>query len=197
MKYDFVEIGTSNFETLIEKAGPETVGISIEPLKHYLEQLPNKPRVIKLNAAVIGEGVRGYTEIFYVPEHLVDSLKLPHWLKGCNSMGDYHIEHHKLGVTHLVERYKIDTIPISELFEEYDIEEPEMLKIDTEGADVDILMGFVKYLNTAHKNKRPRNIIFESNLLVSRGRVDQLIDQLANFKYKVMYSHHDTHVVLT
>lgn len=194
MKYDFVEIGTSNFETLIEKAGPETVGISIEPLKHYLEQLPNKPRVTKLNAAVIGDGVKGSTEIFYVPEPLVDSLKLPHWLKGCNSMGDYHIEHHKLGITNLVERYKIDTIPISELFEEYDIEEPEMLKIDTEGADIDILNGFVKYLHNKN-NRLPRKILFESNLLVPRLRVDKLIDDISQFGYRVVYSHHDTLIV--
>jgi hypothetical protein len=29
MHYNFIEIGTSNFDTLIEKAGEETVGISI------------------------------------------------------------------------------------------------------------------------------------------------------------------------
>lgn len=197
MKYEFVEIGTSNFETLIEKADNNTVGISIEPLKHYLDQLPDKPNVTKLNAAIIGEGVRGTTEIFYVPEHLVDSLNLPHWLKGCNSMGNYHIEHHKLGVTHLVQRYEIETVPIATLFEDYDIEMPEMLKIDTEGADVDILMGFVKYLKNTGTNRRPQTIVFESNLLVPRHRVDQLIDQLATLSYKVLYSHHDTHVVLT
>jgi hypothetical protein len=32
MKYDFIEIGTSNFDTLIEAADDTTVGLSIEPV---------------------------------------------------------------------------------------------------------------------------------------------------------------------
>jgi len=33
MKYDFVEIGTSDFDTLIEQATDTTRGISIEPVR--------------------------------------------------------------------------------------------------------------------------------------------------------------------
>ena len=45
MKYDFIEIGTSNFDTLIEAADDTTVGISIEPIGYYLDQLPDRARV--------------------------------------------------------------------------------------------------------------------------------------------------------
>ena len=46
----FIEVGTSDFDTLIQVAKPETAGISIEPIKYYLDRLPNPPNVIKMNS---------------------------------------------------------------------------------------------------------------------------------------------------
>ena len=48
MKYDFIEIGTSDFDTLIESTQGK-IGITIEPLLFYLENLPKNPSVIKVN----------------------------------------------------------------------------------------------------------------------------------------------------
>ena len=36
--YDFIEIGTSDFDTLIETSNDNTVGISIEPIKYYINR---------------------------------------------------------------------------------------------------------------------------------------------------------------
>jgi hypothetical protein len=44
MRYDFIEIGTSDFETLLQESSG--VGLSIEPLKFYLDNLPNKDNVM-------------------------------------------------------------------------------------------------------------------------------------------------------
>ena len=49
MKYDFIEIGTSDFDTLLETT-TNKIGISIEPLKYYLDSLPNNDKVIKVNS---------------------------------------------------------------------------------------------------------------------------------------------------
>lgn len=52
---DFIEIGTSNFNTILGLIHPEDLisGISIEPILSYLDDLPdNIPSVIKLNAAI-------------------------------------------------------------------------------------------------------------------------------------------------
>jgi len=48
MKYDFVEIGTSDFDTLIETATDATRGLSIEPVRYYLDRLPERAGVKKL-----------------------------------------------------------------------------------------------------------------------------------------------------
>ena len=45
--YNFIEIGTSNFDTLIEKANDDTMGISVDAVKYYIDQLPEKPNVKK------------------------------------------------------------------------------------------------------------------------------------------------------
>ena len=47
MHYNFVEIGTSDFDTLIEGADDEQVGLSIEPIAYYLNKLPDKKNVKK------------------------------------------------------------------------------------------------------------------------------------------------------
>jgi hypothetical protein len=41
MFYDYIEIGTSDFDTEIQKNDNRT-GLSIEAVKYYLEQLPEK-----------------------------------------------------------------------------------------------------------------------------------------------------------
>ena len=38
MRYDFIEIGTSDFDTLLQESQSE-IGLSIEPLKIYLDNL--------------------------------------------------------------------------------------------------------------------------------------------------------------
>jgi hypothetical protein len=42
--YDFVEIGTSNFDTLTENANEDTVGISVDIIKNYINKLPIKKK---------------------------------------------------------------------------------------------------------------------------------------------------------
>lgn len=43
MKYDFIEIGTSHFGTLLHGAEAGIRGIAVEPISEYLDQLPNLP----------------------------------------------------------------------------------------------------------------------------------------------------------
>jgi len=52
IRYNFIEVGTSDFMTLIQSADDQTVGLSIEPISEYLDRLPNKPKVQKVNAAL-------------------------------------------------------------------------------------------------------------------------------------------------
>jgi hypothetical protein len=86
--YDFIEIGTSDFNTLIQKATDSTVGLSVEPLADYLNRLPSKKRVTKVNVAVSDRS--GHLDIFYVPDAVRKQYALPSWMKGTNKVGAPH-----------------------------------------------------------------------------------------------------------
>lgn len=180
MKYDFIEIGTANFDTLIENATDETIGISIEPISYYLNQLPNKKNVKKLNLAISTDNEEKEAKIYYVPEQFIYQFRLPSWLSGCNSVNDYHPQHRKLQVEHLVVKEKIKCVPLQKIFEDFDVTELDLLKIDTEGSDCDILLSF------SNKNILPKKIIFEANILTSPIKIELVLEKFKNLGYKLI-----------
>lgn len=51
-KLDFIEIGTSDFDSLSHHADANTYGIALEPLPFYIERLPRHPNVKRIAAAI-------------------------------------------------------------------------------------------------------------------------------------------------
>lgn len=192
MKYDFIEIGTSNFDTLIERAGDETVGISIEPIKYYLDSLPNRPRVKKLYCAVSKNNQYETLPVYYVPESVVDANNMPQWLKGCNSVGSYHHLHHVNNITHLVQIDPVPCVPIGAIFDQNDVTELDYLKIDTEGTDCDILLHFFEYIKNKPQSCYPRKILFESNELAVPVQVELVKHKFVSIGYTVTQAGYDT-----
>jgi hypothetical protein len=181
MIYDFVEIGTSDFDTLIEFAKDDTVGLSIEPIGHYLDALPNKPNVKKIKVAVSLTNIEETVEVFYLPESVIKETGIPIWLKGCNCIGKYHLQHyHHHGVPgradllDLVAIDKVPSVPIGKLLDENNVTGIKYLKLDTEGADCDILEHYYEYLKTKPKSYYPLTIRFESNVLTPADRVEKI-----------------------
>lgn len=193
MLYSFIEIGTSCFETLIEEAGDDTVGLSIEPLKFYLDRLPNKPRVQKLNIAISPTDKFQILSLYYVTEDVIEKHGLPHWLRGCNSIGDYHPKHIELGVKHLVTVETVPCLPIGYVWDAYDVQCVERLKIDTEGMDAKIMLQLWSYLIKAGKHHQwPIQCEFESNSLVDFVEVAEVVRRYESVGYKVVRCGHDT-----
>jgi len=175
VKLDFLEIGTSNFRTLLETADNNVIGISVEPLSYYLDQLPNFKNLIKENVAIAFDDIEKYIEIYYIPENIIEEQKLPEWLKGCNSLSNYHPKHIELGVTDLVKVERVLQVPISKLLEKYNVTSINFLKIDTEGGDCDILLHFKNYLDTKDKTLYPKKIQFETNFLTPKEKIESVL----------------------
>ena len=192
MKYDFVEIGTSNFDTLIEAADDATVGLSIEPIWYYLDQLPDRASVIKLDAAVSRDGTFGQMGVYYVPERTIRARGLPDWLRGCNSVGDYHPKHVELAVRDLVQIDTVEIIPIGKIFDIYDVTELDYLKIDTEGADCDIMKQLYKFLKNQPILRYPARILFESNELAIPDEVETVKTLFVELGYYIVRAGYDT-----
>ena len=77
LNYDFIEIGTSNFDTLIQSSDDETLGISVDAVKYYIDNLPDKLNVKKINVGI--SDVNQVLDVYYIPENIINENKLPQW----------------------------------------------------------------------------------------------------------------------
>lgn len=183
MKYNFIEIGTSNFNTLIEAATEDTVGISIEPLKKYLDQLPNPKNVLKVNCAVSFDGSEDAIDFYYIDPSIIKDLNLKPFFRGCNSIGNYHPMHLKYNLQKYVSIEKVQQKTYKSIIQEYSVTELEYLKIDTEGGDC-------KIMEQVFANKElllPKKIKFETNSLADPIEVSKIITLFSTIGYVVSY----------
>lgn len=205
MKYDFIEIGTSDFDTLIQTCKNER-GLSIEPLKFYQDRLPNKPNVKKINSAISDEV--GEMPIFYIHENDIKKYKLPDWIRGCNSVGTLHqsldgkvkwvddilkrcLKPFNLQVKDIVRKEMVSVINWETLVKNENISSIDVLKIDTEGHDIIILNDYLKNC-VNNTNLYAKKIQFESNQLISEMEVDNMISKLESIGYKLIERGHET-----
>lgn len=193
---DFIEIGTSNFDTLLEKCSENEYGISVEPLKNYLDDLPEKRNVKKINCAVTHGKMTDFIDMYYIPKNKIKSNNLQEWFKGCNTIGKYHPLHIKHNVKHLVQIDKVPLVNISELLETENVRKVKFLKIDTEGHDVVILKGLYEYLTKKDKDYYPEKIKFESNEHTSFEKVTEIINLFVMLGYKLVSRGYDTFLSL-
>jgi FkbM family methyltransferase len=191
--YDFIEIGTSDFDTEIQK-NDSRVGLSIEPVKYYLERLPNRTRCKKLNMAI--SNYNGTGNVFFVNDTNIQKYKLPNWVRGCNTINSYHktvcnlLEKHKLPVEEVIDSYEIKIQTLDKVLLENKVEFVYYLKIDTEGHDVVILKKFCEdIVKNAHF---PHIILFESNELTSRKDLDEIIELYGQKGYDLIERGYNT-----
>lgn len=164
MILDFIEIGTSDFETLIENCENQT-GLSIDAVDLYLERLPNKPNVTKLNYAI--SNFTGEVEVFYVHPDDIEKNNLSWYLKGCNTIGEPHsVTLRELKEKNLENLLQINKVPVlswKDLIEKHNIEQVKLLKIDAEGHDIVIVRNILEGGHDVY----PETIVFEANELTS------------------------------
>lgn len=192
MDLDFLEIGTSNFDTCIQSCSDDQVGMSVEPIKAYLDDLPNKPNVKKIHAAITHNKPSNIMTIFYIPPEVVDKENLQQWFKGCNRIGNYHPLHIKHNVQKYVKIQETPLLNVDELLTHENIRSIKYLKIDTEGHDYVILNGFYDYLKNKSKEYYPKEILFESNEHTAKSNVDDTIKKLKSIGYEVVYRGYNT-----
>jgi len=195
MLYDFIEIGTSDFDTLLETCGPSEIGLSIEPISAYLDALPTKPNVKKINVAV--SNTNGDILINYIKPADIERYSLPDFVKGCNSVNFYHPTVVKIFLQHnipltLITSDTVRMIDYATLVQENNVTGCKYLKIDTEGHDCIILNNIIDFCTNGHEDLFPKKITFESNVLSAKKDVDLVIERFLQNGYKLIYRNHDT-----
>jgi hypothetical protein len=191
--YDFIEIGTSDFDTEIEK-NDNKVGISVEPIKYYLERLPNKQNCIKLNIGI--SNYVGTCVVNYLSEQTIQAHNFPCWVRGCNSVNSYHKTVTDLCISkgidiqQISEKDSVNVTTLCALMNDVSVDGVYFLKIDTEGHDTVILEKF--YEEVKNSTHLPHVIQFESNVLSSREAVNHIIRAFQNIGYDLIFNDHDT-----
>lgn len=185
--YDFIEIGTSDFDTIIQNSR-DKIGLSIEPIKYYLDRLPDKEGVKKIHCAVSFDDIERDSKVFYITPEDIAKNGLPDWIRGCNTLNKYHLQHEIYNAQDIVTVELVKEVPISKILIENKVRKIGTLKIDTEGGDCFILRNLKKYLITKTKSFYPKEIIFESNELTDEELVKQTIIDYEEIGYKLRYS---------
>jgi hypothetical protein len=190
---DFIEIGTSDFETEIQK-NDKKIGVSIEPIKYYLNRLPDKQDCIKLNMGI--SDYNGKCLVNYLSEETIMRYALPHWVRGCNSINTYHkvvsqlCKDKGINIENISQQDEVDVMTLYEIMTKLSINGLYFLKIDTEGHDTVILKKF--YEEIQNNIYLPHVIQFESNILSSSDDVNNIISLFSNKGYDLISKNTDT-----
>lgn len=192
--YDFIEIGTSNFDTLVEQSTDDTYGISIDAVKYYVDCLPPKKHVTMLNVGISNKS--GELDVYFIPEEIIVKHNLPDWFKGCNCIGDYHPLHKYHHVSHLCTIEKVKVITPAELFISNRVRGVKFLKIDTEGHDCIILKALFDFLCRCTVEFHPLQIKFETNEHSNVEEVDEIIHLYSQLGYLVKERGYDTIIAI-
>lgn len=187
--FNFIEIGTSDFNTEIEKASDETIGLSIEPLNEYLLRLPNKNKCQKINAAI--SNFNGFIDIYSISPENIAKYNIAEWIKGCNSVGkphktvEWYLSYHGLP-SNLIEAKIVPVLTFTDIINKYNVTGCDYLKIDTEGHDCVIVNDIIDSFKKGEHSILPKKLLFETNELTSNVDIDNTINRLIDIGYTLI-----------
>jgi len=193
--FDFVEIGTSDFDTILETASDTDIGLSIDIIKQYLDILPDKSNCIKCNTAISDKN--GDIDIYYIPPDKIGKYNLPDWVRGCNTIGKPHptvlslLSNLGINQEDIIDHSKVEMVSFENLVHRFDIVGINILKIDTEGHDCVILNNYCDVLDK-NPSLRANEIYFESNELISRQDLTDVLRRLFTYGYDLISSDSNT-----
>lgn len=188
MHYNFIEIGTSDFDTEIQTCPDTAVGLSVDPILYYLQRLPSKPHVLRVLGAISDSD--GYTDVYFVPPDVIERHRFPDWVRGCNSIGAPHPTVSNMLKTAgadpaaFIHKTKIPQFSMCTFLQMYNVSSCDYLKIDTEGHDVVILSNYIEAIQK--QITRPaKRICFEANELTHPVLTEGVVSLLVDLGYEV------------
>ena len=237
--YDFVEVGTSDWGTITQFcAGQQNDtyvswvanfirtsidglrwvrGLAVEPMKEYLDALPDLPRVTKVEAAM-AEASRDESMLFFVSPANIDcywgKLKAPvtpptstdapwevdvmWYAKSMSSLGRPQPELlemlDKVGHPELLEQRVVQVLSWGDLCYRYGIGSVDVVQLDCEGMDCGIIKGMLNHFDETGDGL-PRLICFEANHLTPDCVINQTLQSLEQHGYSVRWRSYSNIIV--
>lgn len=185
----FLEIGTSDFDTFLQRSGKHARGVSMDALQIYLDRLPNRPNVIKQCAAVVPANSSVKTvPVYYIPPNVLKKNKLPYLFRGCNRVGKPHETVmktlRKRNLTHLVHKMDVPALTPAQILDQHRIKAIKILKLDIEGLDAQLVVDFLKEI-LQRNIPLPRFVIYEENILSPSQYVSEAKSFIQNLGYNL------------
>ena len=162
--FDFIEIGTSDFNTLLQVAPDGSRGLSVDANAIYLDRLPNKNSVKKVNKALSDDVSLKFMPLYFLTPEDISNYNLSDWLRGCSQVGEPHAmlvaELKARNLEHLMQMTSIEVISFSKLLTDYNASGIMYLKID---AEINTLKIASSVINTciSFRHLCPRILSFE------------------------------------
>lgn len=204
--FSYVEVGTSDYDTLLQRASPGSrlVGLSVDALALYVDRLPgDRPGWVRdvaavadapaVAAAAAASGGGGPTlPTFFVHPADLEALcgASCFELRGCNSVGAPHPQVTDIlarrGAAHLLRNASVRVVTLGGLLGAHRVGRVGTLKLDTEGWDARLLGGLVQHCAGAADPDGcwPGLLYFESNALTPPAEVDAALAALGARGYK-------------
>src|ERR1043166_4307016 len=191
----FIQVGANDGKTsdpiydFVTRHPKNVRGILLEPVKDYFEELRSnyhgRSNVIILNLAIHNSNRE--MNIYRVDPGRLERQELPIWAKGIASFNQ---AHHELSGTpgDCIIEEKVQCITFNELLTDYQVQEVDLLQIDTEGYDSEIIR------NLDFKVTKPKVIHFEHGLsqgIMSKEGFSALTDVLHNNGYEIWMDSYD------
>lgn len=183
--YDFVEIGTCDFDAIILNENPGK-GISVEALPYYSNRLPEVKNVKKLNVAISDKD--GEMDIHWVTPSDLKKWNLPDWVRGSNSVGQPHgivqeeCDLQKINYNDIITISKIQVKSWKTLAKENNIKGVKLIKLDTEGHEHVIMKNLLEDL-VERPTFRPGKIFFENNKLANIPKLTEVVKGFEKLGY--------------
>lgn len=179
MRFDFIDIGTADFDYTVPKRGES--GVHVEPLAIYLDRIPRYPGCLKVNAAIADDDT---VTVHYVDPLLLDGdPSLPQWLRGCSSIGIPHPTAAKvllgrgLDPARHILTAEVEAMTFAELCSRCGITSVGRVKIDAEGHDCHIVRQVIE------SGILPETISYETNRLSAKSLLLATSRMLAEHGY--------------
>ena len=197
MHFHYVDIGTSNFKTNLKYKKDTEHILLVEPLQFYLNDLPNGVGIIKSNCAVSDKD--SVTKIFFVSPEDIEKYKLPGWVKGCNSINDYHptVKNYLLKNNlslDIIKSQEVEILSFETLVSKYGISSIGQLQIDTEGHDHVILRNVLDLIDKS-KFKISKIIVEWEPSFGNTNELELLISKAISLGFKDLGFHKNNRII--
>ena len=196
MAKTFIEIGTSDFDTLHKLTDNGWTGVFIEPVKHLFDNLKKVDGCHFFNGAI-------HT---YDGEITIKYMTNPQeqWERGIGYVDDFS------GNTVISNRFWqedfknqsesiVPCLTLDSLLKKYNIQEIDFLKIDTEGSEWKIMENFswsIKPKVLKVEFVHWESVRSESGEAINHGKIEEWITKLSEMGYLVYKEDQDIYAIL-